>query len=111
LPDPPAALSVVSVEIVSEDPTDLHLKVFFNTTEEEPLVYSEEFLPGKWTARRNDVRFHGGNVTWFDFNCLEVALQNFEADAGEDELNYSNAPSDVSDSLGRMLAAFTGFPL
>ena len=33
------------------------------------------------------------------------------AEAGADVLNYANAPSDVSDSLGRFLAAFAGFPL
>ena len=33
------------------------------------------------------------------------------AEAGADVLRYANAPSDVSDSLGRFLAAFAGFPL
>ena len=107
----PVALSVVSVNIVSEDPTDIRLHVFFNTTEDQPLVYSEEYMPGKWRVRRSNVRFNGGNVIWTAYNCLDIALQNSEPDEGADGLDYSNAPSDVSDTLGRFLAAFEGFPL
>jgi hypothetical protein len=32
-------------------------------------------------------------------------------EAGADVLSYANAPSDISDSLGRSLAAFAGWPL
>ena len=99
------------MQIVSEDPTDLLLRVFFNTTEAAPLVEGEGFDAAKWTARRNNLRFNAGNVAWFDFNCIEVALQQVEANEGEDELSYSNAPSDIADTLGRQLAAFEGFPL
>jgi hypothetical protein len=38
-------------------------------------------------------------------------LQMTPAGAEADVLSYANAPSDVSDSLGRFLAAFAGFPL
>ena len=44
-------------------------------------------------------------------DTLYVQMTPAGAEAGADVLNYANAPSDVSDSLGRFLAAFDGFPL
>ena len=40
-----------------------------------------------------------------------VGMTVVGAEAGANVLNYSNAPSDIGDSLGRMLGAFAGFPL
>ena len=44
-------------------------------------------------------------------DTLYLQMTPTGAEAGADVLNYANAPSDVSDSLGRWLAAFSGFPL
>jgi len=46
-----------------------------------------------------------------DFETAYLQLSPAGAEAGPDVLNYANAPSDISDSLGRQLAAFDGFPL
>jgi hypothetical protein len=45
------------------------------------------------------------------FEALYLQLSPIGAEAGPDVLSYANAPSDISDSLGRQLAAFAGFPL
>jgi hypothetical protein len=44
-------------------------------------------------------------------DTLYLQMNPIGPEAGADELSYSNAPSDISDSLGRFLAAFAGFPL
>ena len=44
-------------------------------------------------------------------DTLYVQMTPAGAEAGADVLAYANAPSDVSDSLGRFLGAFQGFPL
>jgi hypothetical protein len=45
------------------------------------------------------------------FNSLTLHLLGGPPEAGPDVINYSNAPSDVADAMGRQLGAFVAFPL
>ena len=67
--------------------------------------------PTKWTARYQGQKYVGTTLTNVLPDMLYLNMSATGAEAGADELGYANAPSDVSDSLGRFLAAFGGFPL
>ncbi len=101
----------MSVEIVDVDGADAYLRVIFNTTEANPLADVSAAAAAKWTARYDGVGYQGLSVTNDVFDTLVLHLQATGASAGLDVLNYSNAPSDIADALGRQLAAFAGFRL
>ena len=69
--------------------------------------------PGKWNCRSQDLRFYGAELTNVSFDRIGVLLflNDPGPEPGPDELNYTNAPSDITDAGGRKLAAFSGFPL
>ena len=68
-------------------------------------------LPSKWTARYQGVSYVGSILLNVAADTLYLQMTPAGAEAGADVLSYANAPSDVSDSAGRLLAAFGGFPL
>jgi hypothetical protein len=104
-------LAVVSVADISYGGDVLNFVVLFNTTPAFPISDASGADAAKWTARYAGSRFIGVSLLNVDYNAVEVGLSLTEAEAGADEFGYSNAPSDISDALGRQLAAFGGFPL
>jgi len=107
----PAALSVVRVEEVEVFAGQLQMNVVFDTTFENPINDPSAADPAKWTARFAGTRYMGVLLAPVVADSIFVLLDPAGAEAGADVLNYANAPSDISDSLGRFLAAFDGFPL
>src|SRR5215218_4054525 len=105
---PPVALTLVGVEVDFFDGADGEVRLFFNTTAENPLNDVSAALPAKWTARFDGLGYQGVTLTNVGFNRIDLHLQTTGADAGPDVINYGNAPSDVADALGRQLAAFSG---
>ena len=83
----------------------------FNTSAAEPIDDPLTADPGKWTARYQGQTYVGSLIAQVDFEMLYLQLSPAGAEAGADVLGYANAPSDIADSLGRQLAAFSGFPL
>lgn len=82
------------------------------TTAAQPLLDPAGAAdPLKWTARYNGSLFDGVSLALLSFDTIEVAMTVVGAEAGTDVCAYSNAPSDIGDSLGRQLAAFSAFPL
>ena len=51
------------------------------------------------------VTYAGTGIGIDDFNVLKVVFAPTGVEAGDDVIHYSNAPSDVGDTLGRTLAA------
>ena len=112
-PPPPPALSLVRVEYLSVIGADLEMNLIFNVDE-----IAGDFLadvsaadPAKWSARYQGQKYVGAVLSNVLPDTLYLSMASSGAEAGADVLNYANAPSDVSDSLGRFLAAFAGFPL
>ena len=89
----------------------LELNVAFNTTAAEPLNDPSGADPAKWTARYQGQKYVGSLIAAVDFETAFLQMTATGAEAGPDVLNYANAPSDISDSLGRQLAAFQGFAI
>ena len=110
-PAPPAALVVVGVFGVGFAGDNLEMNVRFDATEEFPMNVPAAADPAKWTARYQGQAYVGNTIALGDYDFLYLQLTPAGAEAGADVLNYANAPSDVSDSVGRFLAAFSGFPI
>src|SRR2546428_628258 len=102
LPNLPAALALVAVENLFVNPSEMSCTLVFNTTADAPLSDVSGSDPGKWNARAAGKRFFGDSIANNAFDRLDLHLSVDEADAGANEINYTNAPSDIGDSLGRM---------
>ena len=89
----------------------LSFTVVFNTTPAQPLEDPAAADPTKWTARYSGGLFEASSLMLVQYDQINVGMTVVGAEAGANVLNYSNAPSDISDALGRMLAAFSGYPL
>ena len=107
----PAALEVVGVEGVEIFAGQLQVNVIFNTTAENPIGDPSAADPAKWSARFGGQKYTGVLLAPVVEDRIFVLLDPVGAEAGADVLSYANAPSDISDSLGRFLAAFSAFPL
>lgn len=105
-PPPPGPLEVVDVVDITPSEGALSLRCVFNTSEDDWLV-NAEFDYNKWACRYGNVRYVGSGVTLDDFNQISVFFSEEEAESGFDELVYTNDPSDIVDTLGRELAAFS----
>jgi hypothetical protein len=106
----PATLEVVGVENVFYDEPVLTFTVVFNTTADAPLV--EGVLdPEKWSGVYQGGEMTGLTADYAGFDRILVSLQGAAGAGGASSVSYANDPSDVSDSLGRQLAAFDAFPL
>jgi hypothetical protein len=107
----PTPLQVVGVENVNYDEPVLSFTLVFNTTAEEPLV-ADALDAAKWSAV-----YQGGGGFFCEsasvgaFDRVDLMFSGTPGPGGASTVSYSNDPSDVSDSLGRQLAAFEGLPL
>jgi hypothetical protein len=110
-PPPAAGLALSAVLNVTFDGTDATCDLVFNTTVADPLSSVAGADPNKWTARLGGELYLGQEITNVAFDRLHLVLQIVQPEAGPDVINYANAPSDISDALGRGLAAFSDFPL
>jgi hypothetical protein len=110
-PPPPAALTLVSVDALGVVGAEIEMNLIFNVSGSETLADVSAADPTKWTARYQGQRYVGNVITNVLPDMLFLNMTASGAEAGADELNYANAPSDISDSLGRFLAAFAGFPI
>ena len=111
VPPPPPALSVVAVDGIAVVGADLEMNVIFDVTPENPLADVSGAEANKWSARYQGTRYAGGIVAGILFDTLFLQLTAVGPESGADELSYANAPSDIADTLGRQLAAFSGFAL
>ena len=104
---------MLSAAVVEFDADIIRVNVVFDTTAAEPLAGVGGAAPAKWTARYQGLGFAGILIALENFDTLQITLSSTEAEAeaGADVISYANAPSDISDSLGRFLAAFQGFVL
>jgi hypothetical protein len=89
----------------------LQMNVLFNTTAENPINDPSAADPAKWTARYGGQKYTGVLLAPVIEDQIYLLLDPAGAEAGADVLSYANAPSDISDFLGRFLAAFSGFPM
>jgi hypothetical protein len=106
----PAALQVIGVENVNYDEPVLTFTLVLNTTEDAPLV-AGELDPDKWSGV-----YQGGAMASFTaeiagFDRILISLQGTAGAGGASTVSYAADPSDVSDTSGRQLAAFSEFPL
>ena len=111
LASPPVPLQVVEVVDLNYGGDVLSLVAVFNTTPAQPLVDPAAALPSKWTARYSGALFEASSLILVQYDRIEIGMEVMTGQAGANVLNYSNAPSDIGDTLGRMLAAFVDYPL
>ena len=100
----------MGVEGVSYDDPVLSFTLVFDTTAEEPLV-ADALDAAKWSGTWQGGGMSGLSADVVGVDRIAVTLQGAAGPGGASDVSYSNAPSDVSDTLGRMLAAFEEFPL
>ena len=110
-PPPPAGLALVAIEGLAIIGPELEMNLQFDVAGTDLLNDVSAADPAKWTARYQGQTFVGSILQNIAPDMLYLQMQPAGAQAGPDVLNYANAPSDVSDSLGRQLAAFVAFPL
>jgi hypothetical protein len=106
----PAALQVVGVEGVSYDEPVLSFTLVFNTTAEEPLV-ADTLDAEKWSGAWQGGGMGGLSADVVAFDRIAITLQGTAGPGGASTVSYAADPSDVSDTSGRELAAFSDFPL
>ena len=112
MPDPPpAALTLVAVDALAVIGPEIEMNLVFDVGGSDTLDDVSGADPAKWTARYQGVAYVGSFLTNVVPDTLYLQMTPAGAAAGPDVLNYANAPSDVSDSAGRQLAAFEGFAL
>jgi hypothetical protein len=90
---------------------DIEMNLLFDVSGTDMLNDVSAADPSKWTARYQGEKYVGSILVNVQPDTLYLQMTPAGAEAGADVLNYANAPSDVSDSLGRFLAAFSGYPL
>ena len=61
--------------------------------------------------RVGDVLYQGNTLNAASFEEVTLEVSRLGDDAGPDEISYANNPSDITDTRGRKLAAFSGRPL
>lgn len=108
---PVGALTVLSVGDIAYDVDFMYVTAVFDTTGLSPLSSVGAAAAGKWNARYDGKRFEGYSLALLAFNQIRIGLSLADDEPGSDELNYTNAPSDISDVLGRQLGAFAGMAI
>ena len=108
---PPASLAFLGVENLTVIGPEIEMNLKFDTTPAAPLAGVAGADPAKWSARYQGQRYVPKLVADVVFDTVYLQMTPAGAEAGADEISYANAPSDVSDVLGRFLSAFAGFPL
>jgi hypothetical protein len=106
----PVALQVMGVENVAYDEPLLSFTLVFNTTAEDPLV-ADTLDPMNWSAVYQGVGYYGYDANVVAFDRIDVIVQADAPTPGADAVAYAADPADVSDTGGRVLAAFSGLPL
>ncbi len=91
--------------------SDIEMNLLFDVTGSDTLNDVSGADPAKWTARYQGQKYVGAILANAAPDALYLQMTPAGAEAGADVLSYANAPSDVSDSIGRQLAAFSGFPI
>jgi hypothetical protein len=106
-PTPPTGLIVVAAT-AEQTGGGIEAAAFvtFDCTEANPLADVSGASQAKWSVRIGGMRYAGAAIEAGDFNQIYVGFGSPVAEAGADELSYSNAPSDIADVLGRQLEAF-----
>ena len=102
---PPAALEIVGIEDLSVVDETLTVTIVFNTTEENPINDVGGADPEKFSARYLNLRYGGITMSKLAYNQLQINMIGPGGDDGGNEIRYTNAPSDISDALGRELPA------
>jgi hypothetical protein len=110
-PPTPAGLTLLAVDALVVIGPELEMNLVFDVTGADMLDDVSAADPTKWTARYQGISYVGSILTNVVADTLYLQMTPAGADAGPDVLSYANAPSDVADSAGRQLAAFTGFPI
>jgi hypothetical protein len=108
---PPAALTLLAVDALADIGAEIEMNLLFDVAAGEVLNDVSAADPTKWTARYQGEKYVGAILLNVAPDTLYLQMPPAGAEAGADVLSYANAPSDVSDSLGRFLAAFSDFPL
>jgi hypothetical protein len=65
----------------------------------------------RWSATYEGGAFTGYSAVVVGFDRIDVTVQGFAGGGGASSVSYAAGPSDVSDTSGRWLAAFSGLPL
>ena len=107
----PPALAVTGVIDLNFGGDILSFTLVFNTTPAQQLEDPIGASPAKWTARYSNQLFEADTLILVQYDQIQVGMILTASEAGANVLNYSNAPSDISDALGRQLGAFSGMPL
>src|SRR5688572_28777628 len=111
IPPPPAGLTLVSVDALTVLGPEIEMNLVFDVAGTDLLNDVSAADPAQWTARYQGQTYVGAILTNVAPDTLYLQMTPTGTEAGTDVLSYANAPSDVSDSLGRFLAAFAGFPI
>jgi hypothetical protein len=106
----PATLQVIGVENVFYDEPLLSFTLVLNTTAENPLVV-DTLDPEKWSATYQGGAFTSYSAEVVAVDRISVTVEGTAGGGGPNTVAYAADPSDVSDTSGRQLAAFSGFPL
>ena len=111
-PPTPAALTLLAVESLAVIGPEIEMNLVFDVGggAGDTLNDVSAADPAKWSARYQGQRYVGIVLSNILPDTLYLSMSATGAEAGADVLSYANAPSDISDSLGRFLAAFAGFP-
>ena len=108
---PPGPLNLIAATNFSFDGASGESDFEFDTTAEAPLLDAGGASAAKWSVRFEGTRYVGVTIAKTGYNVLHVTFTATGPEAGIDVCGYTNAPSDISDALGRQLAAFADFPL
>src|SRR4051812_1062185 len=92
----PGQLSILSTEAVYEN-DELFVRLYVNTTPENPINDLSSADGSKWSARFEGFRHQGAFLVGDEYNRVTVYFTPVEPSAGENEISYTNAPSDVGD--------------
>lgn len=103
----PGTLAVLGIENVSPGTGTLAVTVVFDVTEADPLTLDPAPDAAKWIGRYDGKRFVGNGVLMQAYDRLRILMAYDSDEAGMDQVAYLNSPSDIADTIGRQLAAFS----
>ena len=104
----PPGLMLINVEDEGVVDDQFICTLRFNVSDSDSLNDVSGADAGTWTVRYQGVRYAGVLLSNEGSQILQLTMDADHADAGADEIGYANDPSDISDSTGRQLAAFSG---
>ena len=110
-PPPPEPLVLQSIASTSFGSEGGNVQVVFDTTPEAPLADASSADPQKWTVRYGEMTFEGSALEVVAYNRIDITFIRVGSATGADVLNYAADPSDIADTSGRQLAAFSDRPL